>query len=60
MRLDEQWSIIDDFDIDILTMTSTAISIAKFNGSNNKQCVRGSPLTVIMIHNSSEKVHVIG
>jgi len=36
-RLDEQLSIIDDFDIDILMMTSTAISIAKFNGSNYKQ-----------------------
>jgi len=37
MRLDEQRSIIDDLDIDLLTMTSTAISIAKFNGSNYKQ-----------------------
>ena len=37
MRLDEERSIIDDFAIDILTMTSTAISIAKFNGSNYKQ-----------------------
>ena len=36
-RLDEQQSIIDDFDIDILTMTSTAISIAMFNGSNYQQ-----------------------
>jgi len=36
-RLDEERSIIDDVDIDILTMTSTAISIAKFNGSNYKQ-----------------------
>jgi len=33
----EQLSISDDFDSDILTMTSTAISIAKFNGSNYKQ-----------------------
>jgi len=29
--------MIRDFDIDILTMTSTAISIAQFNGSNFKQ-----------------------
>jgi len=36
-RLDEQRSIIDDFGIDILIMTCTAISIAKFNRSNNKQ-----------------------
>ena len=36
-HLDEQRSIIDDFDIDILTMTSTAISIAEFNGLNYKQ-----------------------
>jgi len=36
-RLDEQWSIIDDFDIDILMMTSTAMTIAMSNGSNYKQ-----------------------
>jgi len=34
MRLDEQRSIIDNIHIDILTMRSTAISNAKFNGSN--------------------------
>jgi hypothetical protein len=36
-HLDEQLRIIDDFDIDILTMTSTTISIAKFNRSDYKQ-----------------------
>jgi len=36
-HLDEQGSIIGDFVINILTITSTAISIAKFNGSNYKQ-----------------------
>jgi len=34
---DVQWSIIDGFDIDILTMTSTARSIGKLNGSNYMQ-----------------------
>jgi len=37
MRLNEQRSIIDDFDIDILTMASTTIVISKFPGSNYKQ-----------------------
>jgi hypothetical protein len=36
-HVDEQQSIIDDFDTDILMMTCTAISIAKFNASNCKQ-----------------------
>jgi hypothetical protein len=35
--LDEQRSVIDDCDIGILTVTSTAVSIAKFNRSNYKQ-----------------------
>jgi hypothetical protein len=37
MRLVEQRSIIVDFDSYILTMTSTAILIAKFNRSNYTQ-----------------------
>jgi len=39
-RFDAQFNIIVDFDIDILAMTSTTISIAKFNGLNYKQCSR--------------------
>lgn len=37
MCLDEQLSIIDDFDTDLLTITSTTIMIAKFDGSNYKK-----------------------
>jgi hypothetical protein len=36
-RLDEQQSIIDIVDSAILRMTSTAMSIAKINGSNYKE-----------------------
>ena len=39
-RLDAQQSIINDFDIEMLTMTSTAISIAMFNWLNYKQWSR--------------------
>ena len=42
--LDEQRSIINSFGTDIITMTSTAILIAKLNGSNQKQWSREKAL----------------
>jgi hypothetical protein len=52
MCLHEQQSIIDDIDIDIFTITATAISIARFNGSNYTQ--RAGDMALLWEHISKK------
>lgn len=51
MGLDEQLSVFDNFDIDIVTRTSTTVSIVTFNQSKWKQWFREMVLLMKLTEN---------